>query len=238
MSSLKDTQTAFLKLVTTPKSMKEVLEENPGLDHCIAESNTLSVAQRINIYSTAYYLRILETMKKNYPALHKKMGDDSFDTLIGDYILAHPPQQYSLNYVDEHFVGFIKEPELSNIALFEKKELESFFSKNSKSLTLECLESIPQEHWMGLQLRLIPSCRLVEFDRDQDRHILFFRPELNVHYRVVDDTQAMLIQHLEKEARFDLLCERAAELSSQEDAVNLVGSYLITWVNDGIFESL
>ena len=140
--------------------------------------------------------------------------------------------------MDEHFVGFIKEPELSNIALFEKKELESFFSKNSKSLTLECLESIPQEHWMGLQLRLIPSCRLVEFDRDQDRHILFFRPELNVHYRVVDDTQAMLIQHLEKEARFDLLCERAAELSSQEDAVNLVGSYLITWVNDGIFESL
>ena len=236
MSSLNSQQAAFLKLVATPKDMAQVLDENPDLDHRILESEKCSAADRLRIYSTAYYLRILETMKQNYSTLLDKMGEAEFATLVGDYILAHPPSHYSLNYVDQFFVEFIEDPELSDIALFEKIELECFFSKDTESLSLSDLEAIPQEEWMGLELRLIPSCGLVEFQREEDKHLLFFRPELDVEYRSIDETQAELLEQLQASPRFDLLCEKAAEIAGPDEAVRLVGKYLMTWVNDGIFE--
>lgn len=238
MSSLKQHQEALLKLIATPKPMAMVLEENPGLDHRIANSSKCTTAEGVEIYSTAYYQRILETMKQNYPKLLEEMGEENFATLTGDYLLAHQPYHYSLNQVDEHFASFIREPVLANIALFEKTELECFFSKDSESLTLQELEQTPQDQWMELEFKLIPSCRLVEFDREDDRFILFFRPELDVHYRSIDAIQVQLLHQLQSSPRFDLLCEKAAELSSAEEAVSLVGSYLMTWLDDGILAKL
>lgn len=238
MSSLKQNQAAFLKLVTTPKEMDEVLAEHPDLEHHIAESEKFPAARRIKIYSTAYYLRILETMKDNYPRLLEKMGEEAFATLIGDYLLAHPPSNYSLNHIDQDFVTFIRDPALADIALYEKTRIESFLSRDSQSMTLNMLQQVPADKWMGLELKLIPSCILVEFRREEEKPLLFFRPEYDVQYRPVDETEIQLIQQLQQSPRFDLLCERAAELCDGDDAISLVGNYLVQWVNDGIITAL
>jgi len=218
--------------------MDEVLKENPGLNHQVAESEKFPAARRIKIYSTAYYLRILETMKVNYPKLLKEMGEEPFATLVGDYILAYPPAHYSLNHVDQHFIAFINDPNLADIALFEKKEVECFLSKDSQSMTIEQLQEIPPDKWGGLELSLIPSCLLVEFIKEEDKHVLFFRPELEVHCRVIDSIEVELIQQLQVSPRFDLLCEKAAKLYPPEDAIHRVGNHLIQWINDGIIAEL
>ena len=198
-------------------------------------------ARRIKIYSTAYYLRILETMKDNYPRLLEKVGEEAFATLIGDYLLAHPTSNYSLNHIDLDFVTFIRDPALADIALYEKTRIESFLSRDSQSMTLNMLQKVPADKWMGLELRLIPSCILVEFRREEEKPLLFFRPEYDVQYRPVDNIEIQLIQliqQLQQSPRFDLLCERAAELCDGEDAISLVGNYLMQWINDGVITAL
>jgi hypothetical protein len=88
---------------------------------------------------------------------------------------------------------------------------------------------------MSVELNLIPSCRVSEFDQREDEFLLFFRLELDVEYRSIEETQAKLVQLPEKTPWFDESCEAAAQLTNQEEAVSLVGKYLTSWISDEIF---
>ena len=59
------------------------------------------------IYVQGYVLRLLECLKSEYPLLLKFMGEQMFTMFAQSYILALPPQSWSLSALGKHFATFL-----------------------------------------------------------------------------------------------------------------------------------
>ena len=66
------------------------------LDDVVCRSQRLSSADRLRIYGNAYFARLLECLRAEFPAMVKVLGEEAFDGLAFGYLLEHPSQSYTL----------------------------------------------------------------------------------------------------------------------------------------------
>jgi hypothetical protein len=87
-------------------------------DKVIRPSLRLSSAQKIEIYSKGYILRLLECMEAEYPALNKLLGQNLFHTFVKAYLVQLPPNSPDLYNLGEAFPAFLKasQPQTNNSA--------------------------------------------------------------------------------------------------------------------------
>src|SRR5262245_47764055 len=150
------------------------------LNTLIAPSQELSSLERLEIYARAYYARLLECLRTEFPVLAKAMGQDLFDQFAVQYLQRYPPSSYTLAELGSRFTSFLAEtkppapggnrPEWSDLFV-DLARLESIFneifdgpgSENWPPLDPLELQVIPPDRWADI--RLIPaSClRLAEF---------------------------------------------------------------------------
>lgn len=67
------------------------------LNQWVLPSRRLSSQQRLEIYANAYFARLLECLRAEFPLLAAAAGREAFDGLALGYLLAHPSRSYSLN---------------------------------------------------------------------------------------------------------------------------------------------
>ena len=67
------------------------------LDDVVCRSQRLSSADRLRIYGNAYFARLLECLRAEFPAMVKALGEEAFDGLAFGYLLEHPSQSYTLS---------------------------------------------------------------------------------------------------------------------------------------------
>ena len=67
------------------------------LDDVVCRSQRLSSADRLRIYGNAYFARLLECLRAEFPAMVKALGEEAFDRLAFGYLLEHPSQSYTLS---------------------------------------------------------------------------------------------------------------------------------------------
>jgi hypothetical protein len=79
------------------------------LDTLIAPSQSLTGAQRLAIYSRAYYARLLDCFRAEFPCLLYALGDELFTNFATEYLCHHAPQSYTLHHLAEHFPDFLAE---------------------------------------------------------------------------------------------------------------------------------
>lgn len=182
---MQDTQTLLWQLITAPENVHDI-------DLPVTGSETLSPADRLNIYANMYFFRILDCLKDDFPSLVRILGDDGFHNLITDYLQAHPPTHYSLRYAGEHMAAFLGcHPEgearrisneirsaarndnawahnhvLADLARLEWALITAFDAADATSLSAADLHAIPPEQWGELKLALHPSCQLLTFEWD------------------------------------------------------------------------
>jgi putative DNA-binding protein len=67
------------------------------LDDVICRSQRLSSVDRLRVYGNAYFARLLECLRAEFPAMVKALGEEAFDGLAFGYLLEHPSQSYTLS---------------------------------------------------------------------------------------------------------------------------------------------
>lgn len=115
--SLKDLQYWFASIITRRMNNgSEILAQSPSgrpisdeAAFWINPSKTLAPFQRIEIYNQQYWWRLLTIMQENFPVLTRIFGYSDFNNLLAEpFLLAYPPNHWSLNNLGDYFPEWIQ----------------------------------------------------------------------------------------------------------------------------------
>jgi hypothetical protein len=113
MSELATIQRWLTSIIVRPGSLIDKIQladhhyklEN---NRVIRQSERLSATEKIEIYSRGYFLRLLECMDAEYPALKNLLGEELFQTFIRAYLIQQPPISPDLFNLGENLSAFLK----------------------------------------------------------------------------------------------------------------------------------
>jgi hypothetical protein len=159
----------------------EIEIESSDLDRVVEPSLRLSSLERLKVYGNAYYARLLDCLREEFPALKHAVGDEAFDALAFGYLQACPSNSYTLARLGERFPGYLSEtrpprevdsPEpdwpqfMVDLATLERTYSEVFDGPGVEGLpllTVDELRTIPSDRWEDVSLQTVPCLRLLEF---------------------------------------------------------------------------
>lgn len=254
------------RLITAPNGVDEALATEKaltprGLEDIIASDDRLSARERLEIYANAYFFRLLDVFKEDYPALLAVAGDTHFHNLITGYLIHHPPTEPSVLYAGRHLPEFLRThpmrerwPFLADLATLECATLEVFHAADAPPLSHEAARAIPPQDWPAIRFQLHPAARLLDLAWTVDRlpgavaasaawqtpehraaRILVWRIKSQVHYREVECAEHLALQLATNGATFAAACEAiAAQTDAAADAAAQINQWLARWVSDGV----
>lgn len=77
-------------------------------DRIIKPGQSMSSAERLELYHRQYWYRLLDSIAEDFPVLHRVMGADRFWALIEDYLLTCPSRSFTLRHLGERLSEFLK----------------------------------------------------------------------------------------------------------------------------------
>ncbi|QID18656.1 DUF2063 domain-containing protein [Nitrogeniibacter mangrovi] len=219
-------------------------------------------ARGLEVYRTAWRVRLIEALRTNYPALHRVLGDAAFAELATRYLRAHPSQRRSIRWFGHRLPEFIAahsdtlpHPALRDLARMEWAVCLAFDAADFVPLAFAQLAATPPDAWPTLVFTLQPAVALLELQwsvapvwrelstaEDPDRQvapperldntILVWRKALSPNWRSIAPLEADLLRAVAAGECFGQLCERAVASAGEVDAAATVGAYLQQWVAD------
>ncbi len=150
-------------------------------DDVVTRSKTLTAEQRLSIYGNAYYARLLECLREEYPATAHALGEETFDSFAAAYLQNYPSHSYTLCRLGAEFSRFLKEtrppreegepaiswPEfLADLAAFEWAFSEVFDGpgvEGKEILDEAKIRAVSPEHWPESRMVPVPCLRLLAF---------------------------------------------------------------------------
>lgn len=168
----------------------QALPETPSIDDLILPSNALSSQRRLEVYANAYYARLLECLRDEYPALTTLLGEDTFNAFGFEYLQQHPSQSYTLADLGQAFPAFLAENRAAatggnsesqntestdeswvdlmiDLAVVERTYSEVFSGpgiEKSETLRADVVAAIPPEQVSRIRLVVAPCVRLVRLN--------------------------------------------------------------------------
>ncbi len=91
------------------------------IDSLIAPSPKLSSLQRLEIYNRQYWFRLLDSLREDFPALVRLVGDTVFRGLAEDYLQRNPSRSFTLRNLGSRLSSW-----LQGLADQELRESESW----------------------------------------------------------------------------------------------------------------
>ena len=67
------------------------------IESVIERSSHQTSVERLEIYAGAYYARLLECLRAEYPIMAEAMGTELFDEFAVEYLQHYPSHSYTLN---------------------------------------------------------------------------------------------------------------------------------------------
>lgn len=154
--------------------------EDWTISEVITPSQRLSAPDRLAIYGHAYYARLLECLRSEFPAVHRAAGDEAFSGLAAAYLQSYPSRSYTLAELGRHFSDSLHQsrpprasenplPDYADF-LIDLARLERCYSEvfdgpgpeRMPGLTPEALAALPPERFADAQLMFHDSVRLLE----------------------------------------------------------------------------
>jgi hypothetical protein len=151
------------------------------VEQVVTRSQKLTAVERLAIYSTAYYARLLECLRQEFAVLLHTLGEEVFDSFAVDYIRTYPPGSYTLCQLGANFPRFLAEsrpPEeegtetpdwadfLIELAVLERTFGEVFDGPGVEGQSLmdaTALAAVATERWPQARLTPVPCLRLLSF---------------------------------------------------------------------------
>ena len=103
---LRESQLALADWICAPEGVKKGLlsggrptepghPENP-VERLVHSDDRLDAVSRLEIYANAYFYRVLDVLREDYPALSRHLGEELFHDLVTSYLLVEPSRHPSL----------------------------------------------------------------------------------------------------------------------------------------------
>ena len=75
----------------------------------VTRSRALTALERLAIYGYAYYARLLECLRDEFPVLKHALGEELFDAFAAEYLKQYPSRSYTLFQLGTNFPRFLAE---------------------------------------------------------------------------------------------------------------------------------
>jgi len=134
------------------------------LPKLIDESYGATPAARAEVYFRAYFLRLSEVLRLDFPRTHELLGADRSSFLVRDYIRAHPSRHPSVTWFGQHFADFLtracyETPWVAELAHLEWSMVEAGYASTSPTVTIADLAAIEPERWREITFTPVSSLR-------------------------------------------------------------------------------
>jgi hypothetical protein len=188
--ALENLQALLYRLITAPEgvaaglaaerargsSMLDDPDDSNGLEdaleNLIAGDDRLSAVERLEIYANAYFYRILDCLKEDFPATLATVGGDNFHNLVTGYLIEYPPTEPSIAYAGRHLAEFLRHPStramlerwpfIADLARLERTLIEVFHAAEGEPLKTEAMRAVAPEDWPALAMRTHPALAIVD----------------------------------------------------------------------------
>ncbi len=160
---------------------RQHIDVEPGeAENVVTRSRALTALERLGIYSYAYYARLLECLREEYPVLMHALTPEVFDAFAVGYLQAYPSRSYTLLQLGTKFPRYLAEtrPEeggndglpadwpdfLIDLATLELTFNEVFDGpgvEGERLLDAEQLRAIPAERLPAARLAGVSCLRLL-----------------------------------------------------------------------------
>lgn len=180
---LDDVQRWMQRVITHPNgveagvalaNVEKILPLSPGgIESVILPSNEMSSVDRLRVYGHAYFSRLIECLRAQYPAVHQAIGDEAFDGLASGYLIENPSTSYSLTSLGHSFDAFLQatrpaklddpennQPDFADF-LIDLARLERTYGEVFHGPGPERINSLNAEDLQDLSVGDFVACRLI-----------------------------------------------------------------------------
>ena len=180
MRSLGEIQRRLWRWITAPEGVAAELagQGDPQaheLVRVIRGDARLGAVERLEVYANAYFYRILECMRGEFPGLERTLGSELFHDLVTSYLAVRPSEHFSIRWVGEGLAGFLDDhdaaswfrehhPWAADLARLEWALGEVFDSRDSPTARTEQYAQVVPDAWAEMSLQLVPAVRLLALD--------------------------------------------------------------------------
>lgn len=183
---LADLQSIIYRLITAPGGPNDAAGQEQalrdrGLDAVIAGNKRLSASERVGIYANAYFCRLHDILKEDFPCTYTILGDVNFHNLITGYLVEYPPSEPSVLDAGRDLPLYLQTitrlpglslsqwPFLADLASLERACVEVFHGADADALEGASLRDLAPESWPSLKIRLHPAAQIVDAEWRIDR---------------------------------------------------------------------
>jgi len=243
-----------------------VFKRDRSMERKVVGTRRASAKTRLNIYSNAYRLRLMEALDTDYPGLRKLTGDDEFDKIGYAYIESHPSPYYNLRWYGGDLAEFLKtarpyneHPELSEMAAFEWSMALAFDAPNDPVITVEEITKIPADAWPAMAFTPHASLQRLNLewnvpafwkavDKKERPEIpqknesplgwVLWRRELNIYFRSMNVAEAWAMDAMKSGNKFADICGGLCEWIDELQVAQEAAGMLKGWVTDGMIKQV
>ncbi len=256
-SDLKNLQTLLYRAITGVPGAVSSIGLRPDV---IRGNGRLSALERVAIYANAYFYRLLDCLREDFPATAAVVGEPAFENLIRAYLTRHPPTEPSIFYAGRYLADFLgNHPQLerwsfiAELARLERTLIEVFHGPGAPALSASEIRTIAPVDWPSLSLRTHPALRMLDCKwrvndvlravangtewREPARSVtalLVWRQANQVYYRELEVPERAALEVASNGADFAAVCEAFASHMNDEDLPAAINGILTRWVADGL----
>ena len=219
-------------------------------------------AERLQIYQTAYRLRLQEALASNFPMLQTHLGADVFDVIANEYIQAHPSTHVSIRHIGSRLADWLDEhrcaePWLAEFARFEWALAHAFDAPDTTKVRIDELAAIEPTHWPALQFRFAPATQRLsaltnapelyrvaanetstaQGETADSSEWLIWRCDLTAQYRSLTKSEADALDTLLAGGTFGDACEAMLDHAQADVMAAEAASFLKRWLTDELISS-
>jgi hypothetical protein len=258
-------QKILYRLITAPGGVDEGLADAQalgpaGLAELIRGDDRLSARARLAIYANAYFYRLLDVCREDFPATAALLGDAHFHNLITGYLVDYPPTEPSIQYAGRYLTDFLRahplranRPFIADLARLERTLSESFHAADATPLAAAALSALAPAEWPALELTLHPAVRILdlawhveevvraveegktpEAPRPGPCKLLVWRRDSRVHYRQFEPGESAALTLAMNGTTFGAICAAVADESGAADPAPLIAQLLERWLSAGL----
>jgi hypothetical protein len=254
MTSLRETIENFHAYIMEKST--DIEQEIIGLDQDFKDI-------RLGVYHEGYFLRLLEGLSRDFPAVKKLAGEEKFEELGCAYIRNFPSTHFSVRYVGQHFAKFLADnseldPVWAEMAAFEWSLENATDAPDAPTVKFEEMATISPESWSVLKLQTHPSLEILPLSypvpplwqhllqgaekpalarQQKPTHWLIWRFDRKSYFRPMDDNQLWMMRAIQKGETFSDICTGLCVHLEEDKVIPFAAETLRTWIVEGVFSA-
>jgi hypothetical protein len=209
---------------------------------------------RIRVYSDAYYLRLRDVLREDFPKVSALVGAEQFDEVVALYLETCPSEQPSVRHLGRALAAFFRRREdmpkcLADLAELEWARVEVFDAPDAECATIDELATVSTDAWPTLRFSTIPAIQTLrlkypahqlwsdsqslEVQAAETSLRIWRKNNLLVLHAPMDERESAALPKMISGETFAAICETFADLPEME-AAREATALLARWLEDGI----